>query len=349
MSKFSNNLIKWYQKNARKLIWRKLPNTKHNNPYHVWVAEIMLQQTTTKTVEPYFGEFIKKFKNIQDVANASQKDVMKLWAGLGYYSRARNLKKCAEVITKKYENKMPDSVEELKKLPGIGDYTANAIVAIAFNKKAAPVDGNIQRVTSRVTMNKKVKEKQKSDAKKFMEEHTPEDRPSDFIQAMMDLGATICTPKNPRCGECPVSRQCEAKKYGKQEEYPTKQKKPKKPVRKGAAFVAVRKDGAVWLTTQKKSLLKGTSGVPTTEWSSKKDGKVGVSGAPFEANWENCGEVTHTFTHFGLILKIWKTENVGSRTPKGDGWWSKPNQLKDEALSSLTKKVVSKTKPNEIV
>lgn len=304
----------------------------------------MLQQTTVATVKSYFTAFVSKWPSVNELASASESDVMAAWAGLGYYSRARNLKACADIIAGQMNGHFPQNQAELIKLPGIGAYTSAAIAAIAFNEKTAVVDGNIERVVTRFTANATPLPKAKPDCAEFMQTVTPPDRPGDFAQAMMDLGATICTPKNPACGLCPVMDGCKACKHGNMTDFPVKAAKAPKPNRKGAAFVAQRSDGAVWLRRREaKGLLGGMSEIPTTAWTAGRDGALGAQAAPWPANWTQKGAIRHTFTHFHLELEVWYA--TGDNRDES-GWWSTPAELPNEALPTVMKKVISAAIPN---
>jgi len=338
---FSNNLLDWYDRHARELPWRVSPADGkagiRPEPYHVWLSEVMLQQTTVATVKTYYEKFLERWPTVGFLAAAANEDVMAEWAGLGYYSRARNLKACADLIAGEYGGKFPKTATQLRALPGIGDYTSAAIAAIAFGEKAPVVDGNIERVVTRQTADATPLPKAKTNCAIFMERETPEDRPGDFVQAMMDLGATICTPRNPVCSLCPVSGGCEARKAGTVLDYPVKAPKKTKPTRKGAVFVARRDDGSLWMIRRpNKGLLGGMAALPTTEWDSRKDGATGVNAAPFEADWREVGQAKHTFTHFHLELEVWETEAL---SPSGEGWWG------DEAdLPTVFRKAVNVAK-----
>ncbi len=326
---FSDRLLSWYDQHARELPWRVGPTDSkagiRPDPYHVWLSEVMLQQTTVAAVKAYFEKFVSRWPTIGFLATASGEDVMAEWAGLGYYSRARNLKTCADIIADEYDGKFPQTAAELRQLPGIGEYTSGAIAAIAFGECVPVVDGNIERVVTRQTADSTPLPKAKTNCSAFMARETPADRPGDFVQAMMDLGATICTPKNPVCALCPVSDGCRAFGDGTMLDFPVKAAKKTKPVRKGAVFIVRRDNGNVWQVRRSdKGLLGGMAGLPTTDWDSRKDGATGSDAAPFAADWNAAGIVRHTFTHFHLELEVWLTEDVASRS---DGWWGDSGDL----------------------
>lgn len=301
----------------------------------------MLQQTTVAAVKSYFQTFTKRWPTVADLAGAPDEAVMGAWAGLGYYARARNLLACARVVTLQHNGRFPETAEELRALPGIGDYTSAAIAAIAFDEPAAVVDGNIERVTTRLHAIETPLPAARKAIRAFVDAMTPSLRPGDFAQAMMDLGATICTPRRPACVLCPVSAGCRARMEGRPEEFPRKLAKKAKPARIGAAFVARRaSDGAVWLRRRPSTgILGGMSEPPSTDWSSRMDGGTGRDAAPFAAGWRLAGSVAHGFTHFDLVLEVWTAEIDAD--PATEGWWATPASLVDEALPTLMRKAVA--------
>ena len=336
-------LLAWYDRHARTLPWRVSPADRAqgivNDPYRVWLSEIMLQQTTVQAVKPYFANFATRWPGVTDLAAAETEDVMKAWAGLGYYSRARNLKRCADEVAADHGGRFPDTEEGLRALPGIGPYTAAAIAAIAFDRKAAVVDGNIERVFTRLYEIETPLPSAKTEIRSAVLAVTPEERPGDFAQGLMDLGATICTPKRPACALCPFNATCLAFRSGRQEQFPVKPRKKEKPVRLGAAFVAERGDGAVLLVKRPDTgLLGGMSGVPTTNWTVRADGATGAKSAPFAADWRSKGVITHVFTHFELRLEVFHAVVTGA--PDHEGWWSGRDSLPGEALPTVMKKAL---------
>ena len=338
---FASALLDWYDRHHRELPWRTGPAAgkagARPDPYGVWLSEIMLQQTTVQAVRPYYAAFLGKWPDVESLAAAETDDVMKAWAGLGYYSRARNLKKCAEAVATEHSGRFPDTEEGLRGLPGIGPYTAAAIAAIAFGRPAVVIDGNIERVVSRFAAIETPLPAAKADIRVFLEGHLPQDRPGDFAQAMMDLGATICTPRRPACVLCPVREGCAALRIGDPERFPRKAAKAAKPRRRGAAFVAIRRDGAILLRKRPETgLLGGMAEVPTTGWTSRQDGETGMAAAPFKALWQPKGSVSHVFTHFELELSVYRGY-VDAPPPPGH-WWSA--DISNEALPNLMKKVV---------
>jgi len=344
ISKETADLLDWYDTNARALAWRVEPEKsragKLPDPYRVWLSEIMLQQTQVKTVGEYFEKFTTLWPRIEDLAGAELEDILKAWAGLGYYSRARNLKKCADIIWHEFGGVFPSGIDELKKLPGIGDYTSAAIAAIAFGRNVPVVDGNVERVTARVNLIETPLPRTKAEIHSLVERLVPETRPGDFAQAMMDLGATICTPKNPSCISCPWQDNCRAFAQSRQREFPVKAVKKSMPVRTSAAFVAMTAHGEILLRKRSdKGMLAGMSEVPSGEWSASTNGDSSVEGAPISANWQYCGKVRHSFTHFYIEMKVYFCL-LNSRA-KVDGWWVHRDIVNEEALPTLMKKIVA--------
>jgi A/G-specific adenine glycosylase len=299
----SNLLLDWYDDHARSMPWRVPPAERkagtRPDPYHVWLSEVMLQQTTVAAVRGYFRRFVERWPTLTDLANAADADVMAEWAGLGYYARARNLLKGARAVLADHGGRFPASAAELRTLPGIGPYTAAAIAAIAFDEPATVVDGNVERVMSRFFAVLEPVSIAKRHVVALAETLTPQARPGDYAQAVMDLGATICTPRNPVCALCPLVHLCAAQAQGIAASLPTRLVKPAKPVRQGIVWLASTPDGALLVEDRPgKGLLGGMLGIPGTGW----DGSD--FGAPFDAGWTHAGEVRHTFTHFHLILTV---------------------------------------------
>ena len=341
-------LLAWYDRHHRRLPWRVGPADaragRRADPYRVWLSEIMLQQTTVQAVKPYFEAFTARWPTVEALAAAPADDIMKAWAGLGYYSRARNLKKCAEVVAEQHGGRFPDEVDGLKALPGIGDYTAAAIAAIAFTRPAAVVDGNVERVMTRLAAIATPLPAAKPAIRAMVQALLPADRPGDFAQATMDLGATICTPKRPACPLCPINDDCAAFRAGTQDEFPVKAPKAAKPVRQGAAFVAENRHGAVLLRKRaEKGLLGGMSEPPTSAWTARVDGAAGTGAAPFAAEWRAAGMVTHVFTHFELRLAVFHAR-IDGEAPAG-AWWSARAELAGEALPTVMKKAIETAIP----
>jgi A/G-specific adenine glycosylase len=350
-------LLAWYDRHRRVLPWRAPPGTTPD-PYRVWLSEIMLQQTTVRAVAPYYARFLARFPTIEALAAAPLDDVLKAWAGLGYYARARHLHACARAVVADHGGRFPDSEESLRALPGIGAYTAAAIAAIAFDRRASPVDGNIERVIARLYCVDEPLPGAKPVIRRLAETLTPPRRLGDFAQALMDLGATICTPKEPACILCPWNRACAARAVGAAESYPRKAPKAEGRLRRGAAFVIVRRDGCVLLRTRPaRGLLGGMTEVPTTEWAHDFAAEAALHEAPRLAaarangarktsaqkiRWHRvAGVVTHTFTHFPLELVIY-TATVAEGTPaSGDMRWVEIARLHGEALPNVMRKVLA--------
>jgi A/G-specific adenine glycosylase len=346
----AKQLLSWYDRHHRDLPWRISPPMARDgvvaDPYHVWLSEVMLQQTTVQAVKPYFHKFLALWPKVTDLASADTEEVMKAWAGLGYYARARNLKKCAEVVARDHKGMFPDTEEGLKALPGIGDYTAAAVSAIAFNRQSAVLDGNVERVISRLHAIETPLPAAKPQMRALVAEMTPADRPGDFAQGMMDLGATICTPKRPACALCPLNDGCLALKRADPETFPRKAPKKDKPLRVGAAFVASGIDGAIYLQKRGETgLLGGMTEVPGTAWTSRVDGDNTISAQPFAAPWEPCGTITHIFTHFELHLSIYRAK-VGNENKTGNGWWEPLVTLEAQALPTVMKKAIAQAIPH---
>ncbi|MEM7329694.1 MAG: A/G-specific adenine glycosylase [Pseudomonadota bacterium] len=306
---FSNRLLDWYANAARELPWRVGPGARSEgvrpDPYRVWLAEIMLQQTTVPHATRYYHAFTERWPTIEDLAAARDEDVMGAWAGLGYYARARNLLKCAREVAQL--GAWPDTVKGLQALPGIGPYTAGAMAALAFGRRAAAVDGNVDRVFARLMALKGEWVAEKARLKNVVEALVPADRPAEFAEALMDLGATICTPKSPSCMICPVRAFCMAQTEGTPERYPIKPKKTPKPHRVGHVFVLLGAGGTVMTERRPgQGLLGGMMGLPTSSWS----GEFEEPKFPSVANWEEVGEVKHVFTHFSLALRVWRADDA---------------------------------------
>jgi A/G-specific adenine glycosylase len=302
-------LLDWYDIHARQMPWRVAPADRKAgqkpDPYHVWMSEIMLQQTTVAAVRDYFTRFIDRWPTVADLAGAEDADVMGEWAGLGYYARARNLLKCARVVVADHDGAFPADHDALLKLPGIGPYTAAAVSSIAFDAPRTVLDGNVERVMARLYDVHTPLPAAKPELMTLAEALTPQNRPGDYAQAVMDLGATICSPKSPACGICPWRDPCLSRARGTAAGLPKKTPKKPKPVRHGTVYLAQRADGA-WLleTRPDKGLLGGMLGWPGSEWLDvDKDRPLGVP--PVQGDWRPIdGEVRHTFTHFHLMLSV---------------------------------------------
>ena len=339
----ADGVLAWYDRHRRILPWRAGPG-QTPDPYKVWLSEIMLQQTTVKTVAPYFLRFVQQWPTVQNLAAAPLQDVLKGWAGLGYYARARNLHACAQAVVERHGGKFPAGESELLTLPGIGAYTAAAIAAIVFDRPVVPVDGNIERVVTRLFAIEESLPASKPAIRQLAQTLTPATRAGDFAQALMDLGASICSPQRPACALCPLNEGCEARRRGDPEIFPVKTPKREGKLRRGAAFFALRADGMVLVRARPtKGLLGGMTEVPTTEWSADFGESAALEDAPFaDAAWKRLrGKVTHVFTHFPLELSVYAAQvPAKARAPKGARWVPLA-ELSGEALPSLMRKVIA--------
>jgi A/G-specific adenine glycosylase len=346
-------LLAWYDRHRRALPWRAL-NGERPDPYRVWLSEIMLQQTTVRAVAPYYARFLARWGDVDALAAAPLEEVLKAWAGLGYYARARNLHACARAVVERHGGVFPATEAELRALPGIGAYTAAAVAAIAFDAPASPVDGNIERVVARLFAIAEPLPSAKPELRRLAREITPRRRTGDFAQAMMDLGATICTPKRPACALCPWNESCAAFARGDAETFPRRIPKREGALRRGAAFVARRSDGYVLVRTRPaKGLLGGMTEVPTTEWSADFDEGSALAEAPEFSSmrrdakngirWRRLpGVVRHVFTHFPLELSIYVADLPPQTRAAESTRWVAINELAGEALPSLMRKVVAR-------
>lgn len=342
ISAMRRELLDWYDREGRSLPWRIRPEDRvrgaQADPYAVWLSEIMLQQTTVPHATPYWLRFLELWPQVEDLAEAPRDRVMKEWAGLGYYARARNLHACAQAIAGQHAGQFPDTLDELKALPGIGDYTANAIRAAAFDKPASVVDGNVERVISRVYRLSTPLPKAKPEIKRIAARHADPDRPGDYAQAIMDLGAVICMPRNPVCDRCPWQDRCSGRAKGDAVRYPLKQAKAPKPVRRGIAWL-VRRDDCIWLRRRPdEGLLGGMAEIPSTDWL---DSAPDSNTAPFDADWRHEGEVKHVFTHFELRMDV-RAAEAGPDWQPESGYWQSVDRLEDEALPSLMLKILKR-------
>ncbi len=340
-------LLAWYDRHARVLPWRARRG-ETPDPYRVWLSEIMLQQTTVATVGPYFEVFLARWPDVAALAKADLDDVLHAWAGLGYYSRARNLHACAGAVCERHGGQFPADEKELQALPGIGPYTAAAIAAIAFGRRAVVVDGNIERVIARLFAIETPLPAAKKEIKARMDEVTPEKRAGDFAQAMMDLGAAICTPRSPACNRCPFESACAGRAAGIAESLPRKAPKKDKPVRRGAAFWLEGPGGEVLLRKREaKGLLGGMTEIPSSEWTAEpRERDAMLAEAPLNTEWRKLpGLVRHTFTHFHLELEVWRGK-AGKRAAV-EGIWCAPERLGEHALPTVMKKIVAHALPEE--
>jgi A/G-specific adenine glycosylase len=342
------DLLVWYDRHRRALPWRARPGER-SDPYRVWLSETMLQQTTVKAVAPYYARFLARWPDLKALAAASLDEVLAAWAGLGYYARARNMHACARALIEGYGGQFPASESALRELPGIGAYTAAAIAAIAFDQAATPVDGNIERVIARLYALATPLPAGKAEIARHARALTPTKRTGDFAQALMDLGATICTPKRPACALCPWRAACVAYARGEAELFPRRAAKRDGELRRGAAFVARRADDCLLLRTRPaRGLLGGMAEVPTTAWAADFDDSKALGDAPrFGASqkrvtWRKlAGVVRHAFTHFPLELTVYRSEVPRDATAPAGTRWIAIAQLGNEALPSLMRKVVA--------
>jgi A/G-specific adenine glycosylase len=337
-------VLAWYDRHRRALPWRAPPGMA-SDPYAVWLSEIMLQQTTVAAVKPYFAAFLGRWPTVHSLAAAETEEILRQWAGLGYYSRARNLHACAREIVQGFGGRFPQTEAELRSLPGIGVYTAAAIASIAFGRRAIVVDGNVERVIARLFTIETPLPAAKGLIKEKAGDLTPFERPGDYAQAMMDLGATICSPKNPACGLCPLMALCQARLLGAPEHFPRKAAKPQRPLRSGAVFFIRRADGFVLVRTRPdKGLLGGMTEFPGTEWTScaHPDAQSWAEQAPVKASVRGLDKgVAHVFTHFRLELAVFIAD-VAAGVPAPSGCrWVRDADLDQEALPSVMRKVLS--------
>ena len=335
----STLLLHWYDRHARDLPWRVPPGSNlPADPYRIWLSEVMLQQTTVAAVKAYFHRFTTLWPDVHALAAAPDAQVMAEWAGLGYYARARNLLKCARLVAEL--GAFPAEVAGLRQLPGIGPYTAAAIAAIAFGQPATVVDGNVERVMARLHNVQTPLPKAKAELTALAATHTPPNRPGDYAQAVMDLGATICTPRTPACGICPVKALCLARAEGNPADLPRKLTKPEKPTRRGTVWLACR--GPDWLleTRPEKGLLGGMLGFVGDGW----DGQPGPAGAPMDLPWREVATVRHTFTHFHLILTVHLAEAAPGDTPDR-GRFHPPAEFAPAALPTVMRKAYDVAAP----
>ena len=328
--KISEALLHWYDAHARVLPWRNPPGAALPDdpawPYRVWLSEVMLQQTTVAAVKPYFAKFLEIWPNVESLAAADEADVMSAWAGLGYYSRARNLVKCARKVAA--QGGFPQTESELRELPGLGPYTAAAIASIAFGQRAVVVDANVERVVARLFQIQDPLPGARNTIRAAADEITPTKRAGDFAQAMMDLGSSVCTSRDPKCLLCPLVKMCAAKEYGDPAQLPVKAPKKAKPERKGRAFW-IQKERAVWLVTRPSNgMLGGMRSLPDDGWSAQQDGS---GEEPFSGEEVSLGAVRHVFTHASLTLEVTRLET----DPEGEGEWWPLDRLDDAGLPTL--------------
>lgn len=331
MDATAKRMLDWYDANARVLPWRSPPGEAPPEPYRVWLSEVMLQQTTVAAVGPYFLKFLIRWPTVQNLAAAQDAEVMAAWAGLGYYARARNLLACARAVAGR-GGTFPETEAELRKLPGLGAYSAAAVAAIAFGERAVVIDGNVERVATRLFAIADPLPSGKAVIRAEVETLTPTERPGDFAQAMMDLGATVCTPRSPRCSMCPLADECLGRREGA-ERFPVKAARKARPARTGQAFW-IECDGRVWLITRPgKGMLGGMHALPDDAWSARGDG---AAPPPLYGAWRPLGAVRHTFTHFDLELQLMLySGDDWARLDGQQGEWWPVDALESAGLPTL--------------
>ncbi len=340
---FAAELLAWYDVHARELPWRA-KRGERADPYHVWLSEIMLQQTTVQAVARYYRKFLDRWPTVQALAEAPLDDVLAAWAGLGYYARARNLHKAVRMVANELDGKFPDTFAGLRGLPGIGEYTAGAIASIAFDLPHAAMDANAERVVARLFAVEEPLPGAKTKIRTLGQSLVPQKRAGDFAQALMDLGSTICTPRRPACRNCPWTDECEARKRGIQEHLPVKAEKPRRPLRRGAAFVARDPTGAILLVRRpEKGLLGSMMQPPLGPWTEDFPSKAeAMKQAPFKADWKKRpGTVRHGFTHFELEIEVYVAEIA--KRPKVEGKWT--CSLSGVALPTVMRKLIAHAVP----
>jgi A/G-specific adenine glycosylase len=341
----AQRLLDWYDIHRRTLPWRA-PKGRRQEPYRVWLSEIMLQQTTVQAVGAYYVKFLKAWPTVGALADAAQDDVLTAWAGLGYYARARNLHAASKVVAQEMGGVFPRSYDGLRALPGVGDYTAGAIAAIAFDLPHAAMDANAERVIARVFAITEPLPKSKAEMRAALQSLVPQTRAGDFAQALMDLGSSICTPKRPACPNCPWNEGCVARKRGIQEILPVKAPKMVRPLKRGAAFVVRDAAGAVLLVKRpEKGLLGGMMEPPLGPWGTDFPSiDAAMKQAPFKAKWrKRVGVVRHGFTHFELEIEVYMAEVA--KQPAFEGRWVR--DLSNAALPTVMRKIVEHAFPDE--
>ncbi len=359
MSVLAELLLAYYDDNARDLPWRIGPKSSPNkkiNPYHVWLSEIMLQQTTVNAVIPYFEEFTARWPDFKALAVAADAKIMAAWAGLGYYARARNLIKCARIVSHDYDGTLPQDEDELRKLPGIGDYTAAAIASFAFGKRALVMDANIERVITRLFEISTPLPKAKIEIKAALDDIVPQERAGDFAQAMMDLGASLCSVKNPKCDQCPIYSLCTTGQLGTAAFYPVKAIKKAKPMRSGMAWWIEYDDKVLLVKRDEKSMLGGMMALPDDGWNARRDGDgaliIALKDMQIRKIMQHDALVQHSFTHFSLKLKLTSIEliqdNILDEQMKEKAIWWPIKDIDTAGLPTLFAKAVKiKTDENE--
>ncbi len=341
LARLRHALLAWYDANARALPWRVGPQ-RHAagasaDPYRVWLSEVMLQQTTVPHATPYFLAFIERWPTVRDLAAAEDGDVMGAWAGLGYYARARNLLACARAVAREHGGVFPDTEAGLRALPGLGAYTAAAVTAIAFDRPAVVVDGNVERVTARLFAVQAPLPDARPELRRLAGLLASSERPGDWAQATMDLGATVCRPRQPLCGSCPVAAFCQGLAGGAPEQLPRKAAKAERPRRYGVAYVALKAGRVALVRRPAKGLLGGMLALPTSAWRDAPFTPTEAAAeAPMAAAWRSVGEVQHVFTHFALTLEVLRAE-VAEVAVAAD--W-RPSDVAAEGLPTVFRKAL---------
>jgi A/G-specific adenine glycosylase len=322
-------LLDWYDAQARDLPWRTGPAAgkagQRSDPYRVWLSEVMLQQTTVPHATPYFLSFTQRWPTVSDLAAVEDGDLMAAWAGLGYYARARNLLACARAVASGHGGVFPDTEDALRGLPGVGAYTAAAVAAIAFDREANVVDGNVERVVARLFAVETPVPDARPELKRLAGQLVTAERPGDWAQALMDLGSGVCRPKSPTCGVCPLSTWCAGFKTGAPETYPRKTKKADRPRRFGVAYLLSRDGETALARRPPKGLLGGMLGLPTSDWRGGPwSDEEAIAAAPIPAAWRDLGAVEHVFTHFSLTLRVFAAtlDGKGGAGGNGDFVWT---------------------------
>ena len=331
---FSLTLLRWYDEHRRSLPWR-VGAGERPDPYRTWLSEVMLQQTTVAAVRRYFERFTSRWPTVEALASAADAELMAVWAGLGYYARARNLLACARLVAAEHGGSFPSDEAELQKLPGIGRYTAAAIAAIAFGRRAVVVDGNVERVVSRLFAVEQPLPVSKPALHRLADRITPDRRPGDFAQAMMDLGATICTPRAPRCEAWPGRADCRAFFLGRPADYPVRAPRRATPHRHGRAYWLQHQGDVLLVRRPAKGLLGGMLALPTGSWSEE----LAEDGAPAAAEWADAGAVSHVFTHFALTLRL---ACASPEQRVGDGIWWPVDRLAEAGLPTVFAKAATR-------
>jgi A/G-specific adenine glycosylase len=342
-------LLAWYDREQRSLPWRRPRAKGKRNAYRVWLSEIMLQQTTVRAVIPYYRAFLARWPTVEALAAAPSEEVLAAWAGLGYYSRARNLHKCAGIVAGQHGGRFPASEDQLLELPGIGPYTAAAIAAIAFGAPVVPVDANVERVVARLFAVEKPPAAAKAEIRRLAQAFAHGRRSGDSAQALMDLGASICTPKRPSCLMCPISRDCAGHAQGRETHLPVRTVKPERPLRSGIAFLAMREDGCILLRKRHEAgLLGGMLEVPSTDWGDALPTlKTALRAAPVRGEWWQVpGTVGHVFTHFRLQMEVYRALVPANASltlwcDPGRCRWVPRGELSRAALPTVMRKILA--------